>query len=190
MTTSPGDSGTSIHPSAIVEEGASIGIGVQIWHHSHVRAGARIGSGCMLGKNVFVDGEAVLGDRVRIQNNVSIYSGVQIEDEVFVGPSAVFTNDQVPRVSSEWSVSTTVVRQGASIGANSTLVAPLEIGRWALVAAGAVVIHDVLPNQIVAGNPAAPIGWICRCANTRVDRTASELICDHCGTSLITKDAR
>lgn len=190
MTSSPADPATSVHPTAIVEEGASIGAGVKIWHHSHIRAGARIGSGCMLGKNVFVDGEAVLGDRVRVQNNVSIYSGVELEDEVFVGPSAVFTNDRVPRASGDWSVETTVVRQGASIGANSTLVAPLEIGSWALVAAGAVVIHDVLPNQIVAGNPAEPIGWICRCANTKADRNASQLICDQCGTRLTTKEAR
>jgi UDP-2-acetamido-3-amino-2,3-dideoxy-glucuronate N-acetyltransferase len=184
MTSSPMDAGSSIHPTAIVEEGALLGEGVQIWHHSHVRSGARIGAGCMLGKNVFVDSEVVLGKEVRVQNNVSIYSGVIIEDEVFIGPSAVFTNDRKPRSSGDWTLETTLIRKGASIGANSTLVAPVEIGSWALVAAGAVVLRDVREYEVVGGNPAGSLGWICRCAKTTVSFDAIELSCSACGTLL------
>jgi UDP-2-acetamido-3-amino-2,3-dideoxy-glucuronate N-acetyltransferase len=121
---------------------------------------------------------------VKIQNNVSVYRGVTIEDEVFVGPSAVFTNDRVPRaVSDDWAVVPTTVRRGASIGANATLVCGIEVGAYALVAAGSVVTRDVAPNEVVAGNPARRLGWVCACGATvdRDARSATDLDCDNCG---------
>ncbi|MDI1460058.1 acyltransferase [Catellatospora sp. KI3] len=149
------------HPSADVEPGARIGAGTRIWHLAHVRAGAVVGAGCVLGRNVYVDTGATVGDLVKIQNNVSVYQGVTLEDEVFVGPCAVFTNDLRPRAQSpDWQVSPTVVRRGASIGANATVVCGTEIGAYAMVAAGAVVTRDVAPYQLVAGNPARHLGWV------------------------------
>jgi acetyltransferase-like isoleucine patch superfamily enzyme len=154
----------SIHPTAIVEDGARIGDGTRIWHHVHVRSGARIGERCVLGKSVFVDSGAVVGSGCKIQNFVSIYRGVTLEDDVFVGPSAVFTNDRYPRASGEsWELLLTRVRRGASIGANATILPGLTIGEWALVGAGAVVTRDVEPHGLVAGNPAKAVGWACRC---------------------------
>jgi acetyltransferase-like isoleucine patch superfamily enzyme len=153
-----------VHETALVERGASIGFGTSVWHHAHVRSGARVGTGCTLGKNVFVDAEAVVGDRVKVQNNVSIYRGVCLDDEVFVGPSAVFTNDRTPRATNpHWELVPTRVRHGASIGANATIVCGVEIGAFAMVAAGSVVTRSVEDHRLVAGNPARPIGWVCRC---------------------------
>jgi acetyltransferase-like isoleucine patch superfamily enzyme len=150
-------------PSAVVEEGATLGDGTRVWHHAHVRAGAIVGRGCSLGKNVYVDAGAVVGDRVKVQNNVSIYDGVTIEDEVFLGPSCVLTNDLRPRATStRWEVVPTLLRRGASIGANATVVCGVTIGEWAMVAAGAVVTRDVAPHQLVLGNPARHHGWVCR----------------------------
>lgn len=149
-----------VHPTAIAEDGASIGTGTSIWHHAHIRAGATIGTDGNLGKNVYVDATAVIGDRVKVQNNVSIYSGVTLGDDVFVGPSAVFTNDLYPRAASDWQLTPTTVDDGASIGANATIVAGVTIGRHAMVGAGTVVIADVPPNALVVGNPARQIGWV------------------------------
>ncbi|HEV7213167.1 MAG TPA: DapH/DapD/GlmU-related protein [Blastococcus sp.] len=149
-----------IHPTAIVEEGAQIGPGTSIWHHAHVRAGAVIGSGSTLGKNVFVDAGARVGARCKIQNNVSVYSGVVLEDDVFVGPSAVFTNDLFPRAFGRWETVTTLVRRGASIGANATLRCGIELGELCMVAAGAMVTRDVRANELVGGNPARTLGWV------------------------------
>ena len=135
-----------------------------MWHHAHVRDGARIGRDCSLGKNVFVDGGAIIGDRVRIQNNVSVYSGVTLEDDVMVGPSAVFTNDRFPRAHGfEWEITPTTARRGAAIGANATIVCGVELGAWSMVGAGAVVTHDVDANAVVLGNPARVYGWACWC---------------------------
>ena len=118
----------------------------------------------MIGKNVFVDAGVEIGDRVRIQNNVSVYAGVTLDDDVFVGPSAVFTNDRNPRAHGQaWIVATTHIGRGATIGANATVVAPVTIGPWASVGAGSVVTRDVEPNQLVIGNPARPSGWCCWC---------------------------
>lgn len=149
-----------IHATAIAEDGAQIGDGTSVWHHAHVRAGAIVGADCNLGKNVYIDAGAVVGDRVKVQNNVSVYSGVTLGNEVFVGPSAVFTNDLYPRAASDWRLSSTTVLDGASIGANATIVAGVTIGRRAMVGAGTVVIADVPPNALVVGNPARQIGWV------------------------------
>jgi UDP-2-acetamido-3-amino-2,3-dideoxy-glucuronate N-acetyltransferase len=159
-TTSP--SGTVfVHPTADVEEGARIGAGTKIWHLAHIRSTARVGTNCAIGRNVYVDADVVLGNLVKIQNNVSVYKGVTLEDEVFVGPCAVFTNDLRPRARNpNWDIIPTLVRRGASIGANATIVCGVEVGSFAMVAAGAVVTRNVAPYQLVAGNPARPIGWV------------------------------
>jgi len=150
-----------VHPSADVEEGARIGHGSKIWHLAHIRSTARLGANCVIGRNVYVDTNVVIGDRVKIQNNVSVYQGVTIEDEVFVGPCAVFTNDLRPRAQNpDWQITPTVVRRGASIGANATIVCGIEVGQYAMIAAGCVVTRDVAPHQLVAGNPARPMGWV------------------------------
>lgn len=176
-----------VHPTAVVEDGAVIGDGTSIWHHAHVRAGARIGSGCTIGKNVYVDAGAVVGDRVKIQNNVSVYVGVTLGDEVFVGPSAVFTNDLHPRATNvHWEITPTVVEHGASIGAGAVLVCGRTVGAYAMVAAGAVVTRDVESHRLVVGNPARPIGWVCRCGRTvaRGDHRPERLdACDGCAPS-------
>ena len=164
MTDAAPDAPTGfVHPTAEVEDGAQIGTGTKIWHLAHIRSSARIGAGCTIGRNVYVDAEVTVGDRVKIQNNVSVYVGVTLEDEVFVGPSAVFTNDLRPRAQNpDWVVTPTLVRRGASIGANATIVCGTEIGEYAMVAAGSVVTRDVRPHQLVAGNPARHLGWVNR----------------------------
>lgn len=155
-----------VHPSATVEGGAQIGPGTKVWHHAHIRGGAVVGARCTIGKNVFVDSGAVVGDGVKIQNNVSVYAGVTLEDDVFVGPSAVFTNDLRPRAAAtEWQLVPTLVRRGASIGANATIVCGHEIGPEAMVGSGSVVTRDVEPNELVVGNPARRIGWVCACGD-------------------------
>jgi UDP-2-acetamido-3-amino-2,3-dideoxy-glucuronate N-acetyltransferase len=153
------------HATAVVDRPVEIGAGTKIWHFCHVSAGARIGAGCSLGQNVYVAGTAVLGDGCKVQNNVSLYDGVIVEGEVFIGPSAVFTNVINPRafVPRKDEYRRTVVRRGASIGANATIVCGHEIGEYAFVAAGAVVTRDVCSYALVMGVPARQVGWICRC---------------------------
>jgi len=154
----------AVHPSAIVDAGATLGPGTRVWHFSHVCGGARIGAGCSLGQNVFVGNDVVLGDRVKVQNNVSIYDAVTLEDEVFCGPSMVFTNVYNPRagIVRKDQYRRTVVRRGASIGANATIVCGITVGAYAFVAAGAVVRRDVPDFALVAGVPARQVGWISR----------------------------
>lgn len=176
-----------VHETAVVEPEALIGRGTRVWHHAHVRAGATIGANCTLGKNVFVDAGVTIGDGSKIQNNVSVFRGVVLGDEVFVGPSAVFTNDRFPRASSEhWEVVETRVRRGASIGANATLVCGIEIGEWATVAAGSVVTRNLAPHELVAGNPARRLGWVCRCGRVvaRTDGPLDPTVCAVCGTAV------
>ena len=152
------------HESAIVDEGAAIGDGSRIWHFVHVSAGARIGRDVVLGQNVFVAGGAVVGDGCKVQNNVSIYDGVVLEDEVFCGPSMVFTNVMNPRAAIERKCEfrPTRVGRGASLGANCTIVCGSSVGRYAFVGAGAVVTRDVKDFALVAGVPARQIGWVSR----------------------------
>jgi UDP-2-acetamido-3-amino-2,3-dideoxy-glucuronate N-acetyltransferase len=173
-----------IHPSAIVEEGASVGSGTRVWHRSHIRAGSRIGAGCTIGFAVYIDEQVTVGDRCKIQNHVSLFRGVILEDEVFVGPSATFTNDLYPRATGDWEVVATRVRRGSTIGANATIVCGVELGAWSMVAAGAVVTSDVPSHALVVGTPARVGGWVCVCG--RVAARAADRVpnsCQHCGRS-------
>ena len=150
------------HPSAIIDEGCEIGEGVKIWHFSHIMPGCKIGEGCNIGQNVVISPKVILGKNVRVQNNVSIYEGVICEDDVFLGPSMVFTNVINPRsaVSRKHEYMQTLVRKGASIGANATIVCGNEIGEYAFIGAGAVVTKPVPAYALVVGNPARQIGWM------------------------------
>jgi UDP-2-acetamido-3-amino-2,3-dideoxy-glucuronate N-acetyltransferase len=154
----------SVHPTAIVDEGAEIGDGTRIWHWVHVSAGARVGRGCSLGQNVFVGNAVVIGDNVRIQNNVSVYDAVTLEDDVFCGPSMVFTNVVNPRsaVARKNEYQPTLVRRGATLGANCTIVCGCTIGSHAFIGAGAVVTGDVPDFALMVGVPARQIGWMSR----------------------------
>ncbi len=153
-----------IHSSAIVDHGAALGDGSKVWHFAHVCAGARIGTDCSLGQNVYVGNDVRIGNRVKVQNNVSIYDAVTLEDDVFCGPSMVFTNVYNPRaaVVRKHEYRHTLVRRGATIGANATIVCGVTLGEYAFVAAGAVVNRDIAPFALVAGVPARQIGWISR----------------------------
>jgi UDP-2-acetamido-3-amino-2,3-dideoxy-glucuronate N-acetyltransferase len=165
-STGPGTGkGYWAHETAIVDQPASIGDGTRIWHFCHVMAGARIGAGCVLGQNVFVASRAVLGDGCKIQNNVSLYDDVELGDEVFVAPSAVFTNVVNPRafIERKHEYMKTRVGRGASVGANATVVCGHDIGEYAFVGAGAVVTRDVPAHGLVTGVPARLVGWMCRC---------------------------
>ena len=169
------------HESAYVDEGAQIGAGTKIWHFSHVQSGARVGADCVIGQNVNIAGEAIVGNRCKIQNNVSVYDGVILEDEVFCGPSCVFTNDFMPRAhgSQGWDISPTVLKHGASVGANATIVCGNVLGRYCMVGSGAVVTHDVPDHALVVGVPARQIGWVCECGCKLDDA----LRCPACGKS-------
>ncbi len=155
----------SIHPTAVVDAGARIGARTRIWHFCHVMGGARIGSDCVLGQNVFVGRGVAVGAGSKIQNNVSVYEGVTIGRRCFLGPSVVFTNVRAPRAEVERKEAflPTLVRDGATLGANATILCGTKIGRYALVGAGAVVTRDVPDHALVCGVPARPRGWVCRC---------------------------
>lgn len=160
-----------IHPTAEVSEQATIGEDSRIWHWAQVREGSRVGQNCVIGKDVYIDADVVIGDGCKIQNFATLYRGVTIGDDVFIGPHACFTNDLRPRADSlDWEVIPTTVEDGASVGANATILCGITIGRRAMVAAGAVVTKDVPPHALVAGVPAKVIGWVCDCGHT-LDRT-------------------
>jgi len=170
--------GTRIHPTADVSAQATIGEGTQIWHWVQVREGARIGRSCKIGKDVYIDVDVVLGDGCKVQNFATIYKGVTIGSRVFVGPHVCFTNDLYPRAdSTDWRIIPTRVEDGASIGANATVLCGVTIGRSAMVAAGAVVTKDVPAHALVAGVPARLVGWVCDCGRP-VD---SRGLCAHDG---------
>lgn len=154
----------SIHPTAIVDEGANIGAGTRVWHWVHVCSGAQIGNDCSLGQNVFIGNKVTIGNNVKIQNNVSVYDNVTLEDDVFCGPSMVFTNVYNPRsaVPRKNEYRDTLVKQGTTLGANCTIVCGVTIGEYSFVAAGAVVNRNVAPYALVAGVPARQIGWVSR----------------------------
>ena len=167
------------HPSAIIDKGSTIGAGTKIWHFTHIMTGCTIGNSCNIGQNVLVSTGVVLGNNVKVQNNVSIYTGVICEDDVFLGPSMVFTNIINPRsaVIRRDQYEQTLVRRGASIGANATLICGHTIGEYALVGAGAVVTKDVLPYALVAGNPARQIGWVSESGYTLTFDKRGNAIC-------------
>src|SRR5665811_1541325 len=156
------EKGYFAHSSAIVDEGCTIGNGTRIWHFSHIMPGCIIGEGCNIGQNVVVSPQVVLGDNVKVQNNVSIYTGVICEDDVFLGPSMVFTNVINPRsaINRKDEYKQTLVKKGATIGANATIVCGHNIGEYALIGAGAVVTKEVTNFALVVGNPARQIGWV------------------------------
>ena len=173
-----------IHPSSFVDDCVIIGNGTRIWHFCQILAGAKIGSFCSLGQNVCVSGNVVMGNNVKIQNNVSVYDGVIIEDDVFLGPSCVFTNISNPRsqVSRKNFYEKTLVKKGASIGANATIVCGTIIGRYAFVAAGAVVTRDVPDYKLIQGVPGRPSGWVSRHGHRLVHRDKNGIyICPESG---------
>ena len=184
-------SDTLIHPTAIIDEGCTIGEGTRIWHFSHVMQGARVGKSCNIGQNVVISPGAIVGDRVKIQNNVSVYTGVTVEDDAFLGPSCVFTNVINPRsfISRKDEFRPTIVRRGASIGANATIVCGNEIGEYAMVGAGAVVTKDVPPYSLWVGNPARQAGWVSR-AGHKLDFNDGMAVCPETGAHYRLADGR
>ena len=181
-----------IHPTAVIDKPCEIGSGTRIWHFSHICAGARIGAGCNLGQNTFVAGNAVLGDRVKVQNNVSIYDGVTIEDEVFLGPSCVFTNVTNPRaqVVRRDLYEKTLIRRGVTIGANATIVCSVTIGRYAFIGAGAVVRSDVPDYAMMLGVPAVQNGWMSRHGHILIFDDAGKATCPESKLQYQLEDSR
>ena len=173
------------HESSYIDEGCVIGEDTRIWHFSHVMTGARIGRRCNIGQNVVVSPQVVIGDNVKIQNNVSIYTGVVLEDDVFCGPSMVFTNVVNPRshVSRKDEFRPTLVKRGASLGANATIVCGHTIGSYAFVGAGTVVTRDVPDYALVVGNPGRIVGWVCMCGVklAGADQLSKQMVCSACG---------
>jgi UDP-2-acetamido-3-amino-2,3-dideoxy-glucuronate N-acetyltransferase len=168
-----------VHGTAIVDDGAIVGPGTKIWHFSHVLAGSRIGARCVLGQNVMVGPRVVIGDGCKLQNNVSVYESVTLEDDVFCGPSAVFTNVLTPRafIERKSEFAPTLVRRGATIGANATIVCGVTIGAYAMIGAGAVVTKDIVDFALVVGNAARRIGWVGRAG----ERLGTDLVCPRTG---------
>jgi UDP-2-acetamido-3-amino-2,3-dideoxy-glucuronate N-acetyltransferase len=180
-----------VHESAYVDDGASIGKGTKVWHFCHVMPGARIGERCNLGQNVVVMPGTHIGNNVKIQNNVSIYEGVTLEDDVFCGPSCVFTNVLTPRshVSRKDEYALTLVRRGASIGANATIVCGSTIGEYAFIGAGAVVASDVPAYGLMVGVPARRVGWMCQCGE-RLHLEGGAATCHRCQSRYEEKNGR
>jgi acetyltransferase-like isoleucine patch superfamily enzyme len=194
-----------IHPTAEVSDQAIIDDGTSIWHHCQVRPGAKIGANCIFGKGVYVDADVQIGNNVKVQNYVSIYHGVTIEDGVFIGPHVCFTNDMRPRAinpdgslkaASDWVLSTTRIKTGAAVGANSTIRCGITIGEWAMIGSGSVVTRDVPPYGLVYGNPARLHGFVCACGEQLAgDAPSAEdeqnvcLVCQQCGATIAVSPA-
>ena len=187
---------TRIHPTADVSKAAEIGDGTQIWHEAQVREGARIGRHCRIGKGVYIDTNVRIGDNCKLQNQVSVYQGVTLGDRVFVGPHACFTNDLIPRAArtdwkehdfadrgAEWEIVPTLVEDGASIGANATILCGITIGASSMVGAGAVVTKDVPRYALVYGNPAEVHGYVCDCGR----KLNAKMYCAHCRKTIVLK---
>jgi UDP-2-acetamido-3-amino-2,3-dideoxy-glucuronate N-acetyltransferase len=168
-----------LHPTAVVDDDVEVGEGTKIWHFAHILGGSRIGARCVIGQNVMIGPKAFVGANCKIQNNVSIYEGVTLEDDVFCGPSMVFTNVLLPRahISRRAEFLPTVVRRGASIGANATIICGHSIGQYAMIGAGAVVTRDVPDHALMVGNPARRIGWVSRSG----EQLGQELLCPRTG---------
>jgi UDP-2-acetamido-3-amino-2,3-dideoxy-glucuronate N-acetyltransferase len=187
------DGPARIHPTAEVASSAEIGRDTRIWNQAQVRERARIGPDCVIGKNVYVDVEVVIGARVKVENNASLFRGVTIEDGAFIGPHVCITNDRLPRAvnrggspktDADWALAPTTVRAGASIGAGATLLPGLTIGRWAMIGAGSVVTADVADHALVAGNPARRMGSACTCGQPLPDEPGGKPFagsCPRCG---------
>ena len=186
-----------IHPTADVSESAKIGEGTSIWHHCQVRPGVTLGENCIIGKGVYVDADVKIGSNVKIQNYVSVYHGVTIEDGVFIGPHVCFTNDMRPRAinpdgtikgADDWMVSETIIRRGASLGANSTIRCGIEIGEWAMVGSGSMVTRTVPAYGLVFGNPARLHGFVCPCGTDLKEQTRTVdvivAVCEQCGATI------
>lgn len=178
-----------VHESSYIDGDVTIGEGTKIWHFCHVQKGAQIGEKCSLGQNVNISNNVKIGNGVKIQNNVSVYEGVELEDYVFCGPSMVFTNDLTPR--SKYPKGTegykrTLVKYGASIGANATIVCGNTIGRWAMIASGSVVTKDVPDYALMAGVPAKQIGWVCECGTV----LKNGLKCNECGRDYVLENRK
>jgi UDP-2-acetamido-3-amino-2,3-dideoxy-glucuronate N-acetyltransferase len=176
------EKGYFVHPTAVVDEPVEIGDRTQIWHFSHIMSGAKIGRDCIIGQNVFIGQSVILGNNIKVQNNVSIYNGVILEDDVFCGPSMVFTNVFNPRsfISRKKEFRKTVVKKGATIGANVTIICGNTIGQYAFIGAGSVVTKDVQDYALVYGNPGKVKGWVCQCAEEIIFR-AGRVKCQACG---------
>ena len=183
------------HPTAVIDDGAEIGNGTKIWHFCHVMGDSKIGENCILGQNSFIASGVKIGDNVKIQNNVSVYTGVILEDDVFLGPSMVFTNVINPRshVNRQDQYQQTLVKRGASIGANATIICGVTLGEFAFVGAGAVVTQDVPSFGLVYGNPARLHGWMCACGdqlNTSSAKPLEQVMCASCESKYTLISAR
>jgi len=181
--------GFFVHDSAVIDEGVNIGAGTQVWHFSHILKGSRIGDDCRIGQNVVIGPDVKVGNNVKIQNNVSVYKGVTLEDDVFCGPSCVFTNvfnprSAIPRMKDAMQ---TGVGKGATIGANATIVCGNDIGKYAFIGAGAVITASVPDYALVYGNPARFHGWICECAQ-KIEFRDNHAICPSCKAKYLLKD--
>ena len=179
--------GVFIHPSSIIDENVEIGEGTKVWHFCHIQSGVRIGKNCSFGQNVNISNNVIIGNGCKIQNNVSVYEGVTLEDDVFCGPSCVFTNDLTPRAKypkGHNNYKKTLIKHGASIGANATIVCGHTIGEWALIGAGAVITCDVPPHALMLGVPAKQKGWACECGQV-LKKNNNEFICPDCGRKYV-----
>jgi UDP-2-acetamido-3-amino-2,3-dideoxy-glucuronate N-acetyltransferase len=184
--------GVFIHSTADVSDEADIGAGTKIWGHAQVRPGAHLGVNCILGKGVFIDTHVTLGDNCKVQNYSSVYEGVTVEDGVFIGPHVCFTNDMQPRAVNpdgtlkspdDWVITTTLVKYGSALGANSTIRCGVTIGRWSMVGSGSVVTKDIPDHGLVVGNPARLVGWVCACGaklDAPLDTPPADPRCDGC----------